>query len=154
MFHNQSVCLNTFLRQFYENNRPDMELYGQTFLLDLPEKDLIISGDTDRLRFALENLCYNALSFTPEDGTITLSLHEEKGKAVISVEDTGSGIAPEDLPRVFDRGFTNRPDGSGEGLGLFLVRTTALEHGGTVEVRSQLGQGSVFTLRLPTIPNS
>ena len=154
MFHYQTVCLNTFLSQFYENNRPDMELYGQTFLLELPERDLIISGDTDRLRSALENLCYNALSFTPEDGTITLSLHEENGKAVISVEDTGSGIAPEDLPRVFDRGFTNRPDGSGEGLGLFLVRTTALEHGGTVEVRSQLGQGSVFTLRLPTIPNS
>ena len=153
MFHNQPICLNTFLRQFYENNRPDMELYGQSFLLKLPESELNISGDTDRLRSALENLCYNALSFTPEEGTITLSLRAESGKAVISVEDTGSGIAPEDLPHVFDRGFTNRPDGSGEGLGLFLVRTTALEHGGTVEVQSRLGHGSVFTMRLPTVPN-
>ena len=149
MFHNQPICLNSFLQQFYENNRPDMELYGQTFLLVLPERDLVISGDADRLRSALENLCYNALSFTPEDGNITLSLQEENGKAIISVKDTGSGIAPEDLPRVFDRGFTNRPDGSGEGLGLFLVRTTALEHGGMVEVQSQPGHGSTFMLRLP-----
>jgi len=153
MFLNQPICLNTFLRQFYENNRPDMELYGQSFLLKLSESELNISGDTDRLRSALENLCYNALSFTPEEGTITLSLQEESGKAVVSVEDTGNGIAPEDLPHVFDRGFTNRPDGSGEGLGLFIVRAIALEHGGTVEVRSQLGKGSVFTLRLPIAPN-
>ena len=69
------------------------------------------------------------------------------------MSDTGAGIAPEDLSRVFDRGFTNRPDGSGEGLGLYLVRAIALEHGGTVEVRSQLGKGSVFTLRLPMVSN-
>lgn len=130
-----------------------MELFGQSFLLELPNKVLTISGDIERLRSALENLCYNAVSFTPEDGVITLSLGEEEGKALITVSDTGAGIAPEDLSRVFDRGFTNRPDGSGEGLGLYLVRAIALEHGGTVEVRSQLGKGSVFTLRLPMVSN-
>ena len=153
MFAGQSICLNDFLQRFYEDNRPDMELFGQSFRLELPQKRLIVSGDTERLRSALENLCYNAVSFTPEDGAITLSLLENDGKAAISVTDTGAGIAPEDLPHVFDRGFTNRPDGSGEGLGLFIVRATALEHGGTVEVRSQLGKGSVFTLFLPIAPN-
>ena len=153
MFAGQPICLNDFLQRFYEDNRPDMELFGQSFRLELPQEQLIVSGNAERLRSALENLCYNAVSFTPEDGTISLSLRENDGKAAISVTDTGAGIAPEDLPRVFDRGFTNRPDGSGEGLGLFIVRATALEHGGTVEVRSQLGMGSVFTLRLPTVPN-
>jgi len=153
MFAGQSICLNDFLQKFYEDNRPDMELFGQSFRLELPQKRSIVSGDTERLRSALENLCYNAVSFTPEDGAITLSLLENDGKAAISVTDTGAGIAPEDLPHVFDRGFTNRPDGSGDGLGLFIVRATALEHGGTVEVRSQLGKGSVFTLFLPIAPN-
>lgn len=97
----------------------------------------------------MENLCYNALSFTPEDGTVTLSLRREDGWAAVSVTDTGAGIAPADLPHLFERGFTRRPDGSGQGMGLFIVRNVALEHGGTAEVRSQLGEGSTFTLRLP-----
>ena len=63
--------------------------------------------------------------------------------------DTGIGIAPEDLPRIFDRGFTRRADNSGDGLGLYIVRAVALEHNGTVDVESQPGKGSVFTLRLP-----
>lgn len=63
--------------------------------------------------------------------------------------DTGSGIAPEDLPHVFERGFTRRPDGSGEGLGLYIVRTFALEHGGRAEAQSQPGKGSTFKLHLP-----
>jgi len=151
VFQYESICLNDLLHRFYEDNRPDVELYGQSFELHLPKENLSVSGNTDRLRSALENLCYNALSFTPEDGIITLSLREEKGKAVISVADTGVGIAPEDLPYVFDRGFTTRPDGSGDGLGLFLVRTITLEHGGTVEVDSQKGKGSVFIMRIPKL---
>lgn len=147
----QPILLNDFLRQFHEDNLPDMELSGQTFRLELPPSPLTVSGSRERLRSALENLCYNALSFTPEDGTVTLSLGEEDGRAVISVSDTGLGIAPEDLPHVFDRGFTRRPDGSGEGMGLFLVRTAAIEHGGSVEAASRLGEGSVFTLRLPLV---
>ena len=151
VFQYESICLNDLLHRFYEDNRPDVELYGQSFELHLPKENLSVSGNTDRLCSALENLCYNALSFTPEDGIITLSLREEKGKAVISVADTGVGIAPEDLPYVFDRGFTTRPNGSGDGLGLFLVRTITLEHGGTVEVDSQKGKGSVFIMRIPKL---
>lgn len=143
------ICLNGFLRQFYEDNRPDMELFGQNFAMELPETVLTVAGDEERLRSALENLCYNALSFTPEDGTVKLSLRRENGWAVIGVTDTGAGIDPADLPRVFDRGFTHRPDGSGQGMGLFIVRAVAMEHGGTVEASSRLGQGSTFTLRLP-----
>lgn len=151
MFRPQTICLNDFLTEFYEDNQPDMELSGQSFRLELPKEALSVSGDRDRLRSALENLCYNALSFTPPAGSVTLSLEREEGRAAITVTDTGTGIPPGNIPRIFDRGFTDRPDGSGEGLGLFIVRTTALEHGGTVDVRSAPGEGAAFTLRLPLI---
>lgn len=143
--------LASFLRGFYESNRPDMELSGQNFRLELPREELRISVDEAGLRAALENLCYNALSFTPEGGVISLSLRREGGQAVIEVKDNGRGIAPEDLPRVFDRGFTRREDGSGEGLGLYIVRTFAIEHGGSVEATPAPGGGAVFTIRLPLL---
>ena len=145
----QPLLLNDFLRHFFEDNRPDMELSGQTFSLRLPLEPLTVSADPERLRTALENLCYNALSFTPEDGTISLSLAQEGGSAVLTVRDDGSGIDPGDLPHVFERGFTRRAESGGEGLGLFLVRTVALEHGGDVRVTSEPGQGSAFSLVLP-----
>lgn len=149
--HTRLLCLTDFLRRFYKANRPDLELSGLRFRLFLPNDPLFVQGNEERLRTALENLCYNALSFTPAHGTVTLRLTQEKDTAVIAVQDTGRGIAPEDLPHVFDRGFTKRrrEDGDGEGLGLFLVRTIALEHGGTVEAVSTLGKGSTFFLRLP-----
>lgn len=147
------LCLTAFLRDFYNTNRPDMELSGVTFLLQLPRAPLFVRGTEERLRIALENLCYNALSFTPCTGTITLRLAREKEWAVISVQDTGCGIAPEEIADIFERGFTKRADKGGEGLGLFLVRAIALEHGGSVEVRSQPGEGSTFFLRLPLAPS-
>ena len=143
------LSLNRFLTDFYRRNQPDMELSGQTFRLVLPPVTLTAAGDGERLGVALENLCYNALSFTPEDGTITLSLGQEGEWALIQVEDTGIGISEEDLPHVFERGFTSRAEEGGDGLGLYIVRTVALEHGGRVEVSSQVGRGSRFTLRLP-----
>ncbi len=145
----ENICLNSFLKAFYDSNRPDMELSGLQFCLQLPAKACMVSGNPERLQIALENLCYNALSFTPPEGVITLSLEEKGNFAQISVQDTGSGIAPEDLPHVFERGFTRRRNGGGDGLGLFMVWTIALEHGGTVEVSSQMGKGTIFTLHLP-----
>ena len=67
------------------------------------------------------------------------------------VRDTGAGIAPEELPHIFQRGYSCRADNSGEGLGLYIVRAIILEHGGTVQVDSQVGKGSVFTIRLPLV---
>lgn len=151
MFSPEDICLNDLLRQFYAANCPDMELSGLEFRLRLPGENLYIRGNQDRLRTALENLCYNALSFTPPDGTVTLGLAQEPPYAVITVQDTGCGIAPEDLPHVFERGFTRREDDSGEGLGLHIVRIIALEHGGSVQAASQVGKGSIFTLRLPAL---
>ena len=148
-FAYETIPLCDFLRQFYERNRPDIELLGQEFLLHLPKKQVYVAVDTQRLQIALENLCYNALSFTPEYGKIELSLQVVGSRAQIAVADTGAGIAAEDLAHVFERGFTCRADGSGEGLGLFIVQTIALEHGGSVDVTSEKGKGSTFYLYLP-----
>ena len=145
----ENICLNQLLLRFYRSNQPDIELSGQSFRLELPREEVHLPGDESRLWIALENLCYNALGFTGEGDVITLGLKTEDNTAVIWVKDTGRGIPQEDLPHLFQWGFTSRADSGGEGLGLFIVRTVALEHDGTVEVSSRPGEGSTFFLRLP-----
>ncbi|MFH9963363.1 sensor histidine kinase [Streptomyces mirabilis] len=112
-----------------------------------------IDADPVRMRQALGNLVSNAIRHTPDGGTITLSAREEEDQVVLAVADTGSGIAAEDLPSVFDRFWRAEKSRSrrtgGSGLGLSIVRQLVAAHGGTVAVASELGAGSVFTLRLP-----
>jgi len=113
--------------------------------------------DDTRLEQVVANLVGNALRFTPPDGTIAVTLRAAGGEAVLEVRDSGMGIAPEMLPRVFDmfvqgaRGSDGGPGGLG--LGLTLVQRIAELHDGTVEAASDgPGRGSVFTLRLPAMP--
>ncbi|MFF8024623.1 sensor histidine kinase [Streptomyces sp. NPDC007896] len=112
-----------------------------------------LDADPVRMRQALGNLVSNAIRHTPDGGTIILSAREEEGQVVLEVADTGSGIAAEDLPSVFDRFWRAEKSRSrrtgGSGLGLSIVRQLVAAHGGTVAVASELGAGSVFTLRLP-----
>jgi two-component system sensor histidine kinase BaeS len=112
-----------------------------------------LDADPVRMRQALGNLVSNAIRHTPDGGTIALSAREEEGQVVIEVADTGSGIAAEDLPSVFDRFWRAEKSRSrrtgGSGLGLPIVRQLVAAHGGTAAVASELGAGSVFTLRLP-----
>lgn len=112
-----------------------------------------IDADPVRMRQALGNLVSNAIRHTPDGGSITLSARAEEDQVVLEVADTGSGIAAEDLPSVFDRFWRAEKSRSrrtgGSGLGLSIVRQLVAAHGGTVAVASELGAGSVFTLRLP-----
>lgn len=152
LLEHRPIDLKGFLQDFYAANRPDIELSGVDFQLHLPAQSVLVQGNEERLRVALENLCYNALSFTPPNGRIILALSLEPSWAVLSVTDTGCGIAKEDLPHIFDRGYTRRADFSGEGLGLFLVRTIALEHGGSATASSRIGSGTTLALRIPICP--
>jgi signal transduction histidine kinase/ActR/RegA family two-component response regulator len=113
--------------------------------------------DETRLEQVVSNLVGNALRFTPPGGTIGVTLRAAGGEAVLEIRDSGMGIAPEMLPRVFDmfvqgaRGSDGGPGGLG--LGLTLVRRIVELHGGTVGAASDgLGRGSVFTLHLPAMP--
>lgn len=113
--------------------------------------DLVVNADRDRLRQALANLVDNAIKYTPPGGRVDASASVENGMIAIRVADTGPGISKQDLPRIFDRLY--RGDQSrathGLGLGLSLVRAYVEAQGGTVTVESELGHGSIFTIRLP-----
>jgi two-component system sensor histidine kinase PilS (NtrC family) len=103
--------------------------------------------DPHQLRQAVWNLCLNAVEAMPAGGELRVGVARRGPGLVVSVADTGSGIAPENLPHVFEPFYSTKPEGSG--LGLALVHRIVREHGGDVEVRSQAGGGTVFTLTLP-----
>ncbi|AOR36317.1 two-component sensor histidine kinase [Streptomyces fodineus] len=112
-----------------------------------------LDADPVRMRQALGNLVSNALRHTPADGTITLAARREGPDVVLTVTDTGAGIAPEDLPHVFDRFWRAEKSRSrrtgGSGLGLPIVRHLVAAHGGMADAASEPGEGAVFILRLP-----
>lgn len=114
-----------------------------------------LDADPVRMRQALGNLVSNALRHTPADGTVTLSARCEGDDVVLEVADTGSGIAAEDLPQVFDRFWRAEKSRSrrtgGSGLGLPIVRHLVAAHDGTAHAASEPGVGSVFTLRVPAL---
>lgn len=98
------------------------------------------------------NLLENALRATAAGGKVTLSVAVDAGEARVRVEDTGSGIAPEDLPHLFERFYradAARQQPGGSGLGLAIVEWIVRMHGGAIEVESQRGRGSCFTVTLP-----
>ncbi|MBW3570316.1 MAG: GAF domain-containing protein [Gemmatimonadetes bacterium] len=113
-----------------------------------------VMADRDRVVQALGNLIGNALKFTPEGGRVTVSVHGRDGRVHVAVADTGPGIAPEQLPRLFDRFWqANRKDRRGVGLGLSIVKGIADAHGGEVRVDTAEGAGTTFTLVLPAAPD-
>jgi len=116
-----------------------------------PPGDLAIDGDRNRLRQVLANLVDNALKYTRDGGNVALEAREDEGAVVIEVVDSGVGIDPDDLPRIWDRLFRGDRSRSerGLGLGLSLVRAIVEAHGGEASVASTPGKGSRFTLRLP-----
>jgi signal transduction histidine kinase len=110
-----------------------------------------ISGDQDLLFLAVHNLLDNAVKYSPPGGTIELRAFEDGSSVVIEVADTGSGIPTEEAPHVWEelyrgKGARGLP---GSGLGLALVRSIAEKHDGRITLRSRVGEGTVFSLRLP-----
>ncbi len=111
-----------------------------------------IRGDETMLRQLFLNLLDNGIKFTPEGGAIELSLMGEKSRALFIIEDTGVGISEEDRPFIFDRFFRSKrsmTENGGGGMGLSICKWIVEAHGGEIEVRSQLGRGTTFTISLP-----
>lgn len=137
-----------------EISRPALDRAGLRFELTLPDRPPLIQADRVRLAQVFSNLLNNAAKFTPEGGAVALAVGVEGGHVVARVRDTGVGIPPDVLPRVFEL-FTqldrtmNRAQG-GLGIGLALVRRLVELHHGTVGVHSDgPGMGAEFTVRLP-----
>ncbi|AXU77104.1 two-component sensor histidine kinase [Clostridioides difficile] len=146
----EKICLNDFIKEIYENNLPDTQACGVNFETYVLEKKIYAKINKEMLTRAFENLIYNALTFTPFDGKIILSMDKEDGFAIIKISDNGKGIPPENIPKVFDRFFTERDNNEpkGQGLGLYIVKSIIREHGGEIFVDSELGKGTVFTIKL------
>ncbi len=115
---------------------------------DLP----LVEGDAEMLHQVLVNLLLNGIHASEPQGEVAVEASQEReqgnGSVTLTVRDTGHGIAPADLPHIFDPFFSTRVDGTG--LGLSIVQQIVQEHGGTIEAHSQLGNGSSFVVRLPT----
>ncbi len=115
------------------------------------ERDVVVAGDARRLAQIVQNLLANAIRFTPAGGRIEIRLARVDGSARMSVSDSGSGIAPDELPHVFDRFWRGSGTGgtSGSGIGLAVVDELTRAHGGRVDVASEPGRGTTFTVELP-----
>lgn len=137
-----------------------------TLSLDTPDSPLYVRADGQRIAQVLTNLIGNALRYTPEGGQVQVRLQVQDRATVLAVHDTGSGIAPEDLPHVFDRfyradksrtregvardGASRDPQGaSGSGLGLAIARSIVEAHGGRIWAESEAGQGTTVAFTLP-----
>lgn len=115
----------------------------------------LVSGDPKSLERALAALLDNAIKFSPNGGNINISMMRDKSEVVIQVRDEGIGIAPEDLPRIFDRFHHLEKQGdrlfSGIGLGLAITRQVIQQHNGRLDVESRPGKGATFTVRLKIV---
>jgi two-component system sensor histidine kinase BaeS len=153
--HPEPSYVNDLLAQVVEAHRETAKTVGVR-LISEPDGDPEVTVDPHRLRQLVGNLIANAVRHTPADGVVTLHSVVTDGWLHITVADTGTGIAPDDLPRIFERFW--RADASrsrqtgGSGLGLSIVQRLTEAHGGTVTAASRLGEGSVFTVRLPATP--
>ncbi|TCS35181.1 PAS domain S-box-containing protein [Paucimonas lemoignei] len=150
------VELKEFVKPAIETAGPIIEARRHEFDAQLPTENVWVQGDAVRLSQVIANLLTNAAKFTPAGGHIVLSAVHSAGKLVLSVTDDGIGVDPQRMQHIFDlfAQAGHAPDRAqdGLGIGLSLVRKLVELHGGTVEVDSKgIGQGSRFTVTLPTI---
>lgn len=150
----EDMDLHQAARRAAEISAPDLENKGQPLIVELDAAEYRLSGDFARLQQALWNLLKNASKFTPQGGVIRLHSHNEDGAIVIAVTDTGIGLEPEAIERVFhpfeqaDPSITRQFGGLG--LGLAIAKATVDAHDGAMSAASPgRGQGATFTIRLP-----
>ena len=145
------VGINDLLQRIGQQYEGEARHRKITFALSLQSKLPWVEGDAIAIDRILSNLVYNALKFTPANGKVTVSSALQGNEVVITVDDTGPGIAAEEIPLLFEK--YRRSVGSrrkaGLGLGLFIVKTLVERHGGRIEVESVVGSGTQFRVILP-----
>ena len=146
-----NIC--ELIKDTVSNYEPLSQEKGICLDCKVPEQSVDICLDPDKTKEVLINLISNSIKFTPEGGWIKVICTEEDGEVLVSVQDSGVGIAKEDVPKLFDK-FTqfDRKAGPGEkgtGLGLAIVKKLVEMHDGKIKVESEVGQGTIFTISLP-----
>ena len=145
--------LRLVIQDSIDRVRPEVELKGGKLVGRLDDEPLTVTGDPERLTTAVDNLLQNAVKFSAAPPRIEVVADRQDGQVRLVVHDEGVGIAPEALGRLFEKFYrVNDPrlrNVAGTGIGLYLVRQVIEGHGGQVEVKSAVGAGTTFTLRLP-----
>jgi signal transduction histidine kinase len=146
----EEIHLTVLVREACELFRPIAEDKGVSLSCDVP-KPIHFIGDTQMIQRMISNLLDNAIKYTPSGGSVTAFINENDTHVVVSVKDTGCGISPNELPRIFERFYRcdQSRSQSGIGLGLSLARSIARAHGGDITATSLPNQGSTFTVNLP-----
>jgi signal transduction histidine kinase len=153
--HREPVALAPIVRQVV--SEIGVAAKGKTVSIEpeIPEDLPPLDADPERVHQVLFNLVDNAVRFVPEGGEIRIAAHRRNGSIEISVADNGVGIAPEHLPRVFERFYrvdsARSRDEGGTGIGLAIARSVVEAHGGHIRADSSPGQGAVFTFDLPAV---
>jgi signal transduction histidine kinase len=150
------VDLKVLLQGIVDKFTPQAQKANVALRMDVSTDLPAVTGDGDRLAQVFTNLVDNALKFTPPNGTITLSARKVEREVEASVTDTGIGVNGEALPHLFDRFYQADPSRAGgekhgAGLGLAIVKEIVEAHGGKIGVRSRVGQGTTFEIRLPLV---
>jgi two-component system phosphate regulon sensor histidine kinase PhoR len=147
-----AVALHTVVREVVERLQPTADLRQHILTVDVPDLPPV-SGNLRRLEQVAANLIGNAIKYTPDNGTIKVSLHEDDGFLILQVSDNGIGISLEDQRHIFDKFYRVESEATekitGTGLGLSIVKAIIKKHSGRVWVHSALGRGSTFTVLLP-----
>ncbi len=148
--HREQTDLDDLIGQSVELYEDLADERGVEIRTNVPSK-LVVEIDRNRMRQVMANLIDNAVKYTAPGGVVEIAAHRDHDDAVATVSDTGVGIPADELPRIWDRLYRGDKSRSsrGLGLGLSLVKAIVAAHGGKVSVRSRLGQGSTFELRLP-----
>ena len=153
--HREPVDLREIIEEAGETGELLAEHAGVGIEIRLPPDPLVVAVDRSRMRQLALNLIENAVKYTPRGGQVSVELGSSDGRVTFSVADTGIGIAPGDLPHVFDRFWradsarTRTSERAGTGLGLAICKWIAEAHGGTIEVQSRPGRGTTFTVGIP-----
>lgn len=148
----EDMDLGIVLQDVYVRYEPKAIAGAINLTLDAPESIPMV-GSRDQIEQVVLNLVDNAIKYTPAGGRVTIQSSVDGSDIMVSVADTGIGIAESDLTRIFDRFYradkSRAAQAAGTGLGLSIVKDVVESHGGTVQVTSQVRQGSTFTIRLP-----
>jgi signal transduction histidine kinase len=149
----RDVQLDEILRAVIALTRHKMELQEIGLHLNMSAEPLHIQGDASQLQQCFLNLIFNAIEAMPEGGRLDISalLDRQKRRVCVTIQDTGCGIAEEEVDKIFDPFFSTKPEGKGTGLGLSIVYGIVKSHRGVIEVNSVSGQGSAFTLCFPVL---
>lgn len=153
--HREPVDLREIVAESQETGELLAEEARVAIVVTMTERPVVLEVDRSRIRQLLLNLLTNAVKYTPAGGRVEIRLSDEPARVVLAVADSGIGIAPGDLPHIFDRFYradtarTRTGERPGAGLGLAICKWIAEAHGGEISVQSRPGRGTTFTVTLP-----